>query len=557
MTRRGNYIWHVALLMAVYVLYLVCNMLTPMVVDDCSYASTGRTVADIAARQSNDYMHWSGRVVAHSVAQFFGGIAGKGVFNIVNPLAMCLLVWLVARMGGRGGRPRLWLLALTFGLVWFVLPDQYVTLLMIAGSMNYPWATVLVLLFLLGLQKVGSAKRDAWRIAGLTLLALVAGAWSEMYAVCVLPALAVALWTERRRHPLHRAQWMMLLAYAAGAAFVVLAPGNFSRMEGLAVSGGNATPFGTRLVNVAVFVVKSPLPWLWLATVLLWIVQRKRLPGYWRKSCFLWVAIVCSIAFCVPSGAAWPRTHFPAYVFSIIMLLWTVEVLPLRRWMQWGVAAVVLLAVGVDFGHEVKVMSAHKRATDQVVATASAECPSVWTAAETSRKSISSNVLPSHRSNWRNKAFADYYGVPSPSVVPSEVMVAIKDGNMAEIATVGDYTVVAVPDSVECCDGLRLVFSDEPCYVYPSKMARLASAFGLPLDKRYYAEGEPMPLGGRLLKRLPSVEEEIRIPRDAESSTALDTLTCNGRRYIYYHSSDGERYGMRPARYEYLCNDCQ
>ena len=526
----------IILLVVLYVFYLGCNILTPMIVDDCSYAATGHTPAAIFERQSHDYMTWSGRVVAHSVAQFWGGMAGKGVFNWVNPLAMCLLVWLISCGAGsrRNGRPLT--VALAALLMWFAAPDQYVTQFMIAGSMNYIWASALILIFLYLAGRRSCAVDSVWRTVLFALFALLAGSWSEMYAVCVIPAGLVWLWLNRKERPLGRRRLVMLAAYVVGAAFVVLAPGNFARMGGLTSDVTHTTPLTTRLVNVIVFVVSSPLPWLWLAALVLWLVQRKRQPRFWLDNCFWWVAALCSIAFCVASGAAWPRTHFPAYIFTFVLLARLVAALPMRLWADHAATIAALAAICIDFASEQRCLHAQHNAVQQVKACAAEGNRPVWDDIDISRKSIANSCFSSYSENWRNVAFAQYHHLPPFAVVPREVIDGVESLSADSMAITERYIVWCIPADSGTVSAVHIVYSDTLLYTYPSKLARLAAAFGLPLTSRHYTSKADAPLGGFLLESQQGLETILPTTGTDESTDQFGTLRLSRGTYIYYPS---------------------
>lgn len=527
------------IVLAAFAAWLACNWLTPMVVDDCSYAATGRSLSGIWERQSHDYMTWSGRVVAHTVAQALGGIAGKGIFNWVGTMAACLLALLMAK-ASRPSKPlRPLAVALAVLTLWFVMPDQYVTQFMIAGNMNYICATTLTLVFLWALGRVGTM--PTWGRVAVAAGAVVVGAWSEMYAVCVIPALAASMLANRCCRCIGRSGLIVLALYCVGAAVVVLAPGNFARMGGL--TGSGATPWGTRVVNLLVFVLQGPLPWVWLATVALWLLLRRRLPGFWRENCFWWVAVLVSLAFCIASGAAWPRTHYPAYAFSAILLMKLVCAWLSHPVFDSAATLSALVAIGIDFfASERSTLTAQARAVDYVAAHASEQPLLPWIGTEPSRKSISAGVFSPNSSNWRNLAFASYHSLSPFAVVPSEILRHVQEHpGQDSIGTAGDYSILRLPDSLVGAPMLRITYCDSAVWVYPSRLARMAAAVGLPLDERYYASAAAMPLGKLIGKRLPCLETSLTLATNDDSFDALGLVATHHARYLYYPTALNRR----------------
>lgn len=519
----------------VYFAYLLCNVLTPMVIDDCSYASTGRSIGEIWSRESHDYFTWSGRFVAHSVAQFWSGIVGKGVFDFVNPIMMCVLVLLVHRFSEfKNVQPVN--LIIIFTLLWFFVPDQYVTQFMVAGSMNYIWATVIILSWLYCLMKDG--ERRWHRIVLLAFFSIIAGAWSEMYAICIIPAITFCLYCYRKKYKWNARLAIMLLCFCFGAAFVVLAPGNFSRMDGLSQS----TPFGTRLVNTLVYVLKSPLPVLWMSTIVLWLFQKKRYPDFWRSNVFWFAAIFCSIAFCVVSGASWPRTHFPVYIFSIILLMKQLATLSLKRWLEVAFAVAALVIVVADLYNENGILYKQMSAVNYVRDNASKEGTITWRGTRPSRKSISGDVFSCYGTNWRNVEFAKYYNLPVFKVVPQQVMDAVCSMEADSVYTCHDYTVRRLPHGYTRVDGIRITYTEDTVFRYPAKMARLVSLFGVPLNDRCYENRKDAPFLSGLLRMQNGLYAEYGATNDDESVDAYGIVSVPDGTWLYY-----------PKSYETLC----
>lgn len=529
----------------VYFAYLVCNVLTPMVIDDCSYASTGRSLSEIWTRESHDYFTWSGRLVAHSVAQFWSGIVGKGVFDFVNPIMMCAIVVLVCLFSSSKKVHPINLIV-CFTLLWFLIPDQYVTQFMVAGSMNYIWATVIVLSWLYCLTKDGGRRWHS--LVLLAIFSIIAGAWSEMYAISIIPAIVLCLYCYRRKYKWSVRLAIMLLCFSVGAAFVVLAPGNFSRMNGLSQS----TPFGTRLVNTLVYVFKSPLPFLWLATVVLWFLQKKRCPDFWRSNIFWFAAMFCSIAFCVVSGASWPRTHFPVYIFSIILLMKQLALLSLKRWMQIVFVLLALALVSVDLYNENHILYKQTSAVNFVRDNASKEVVLTWSGIKRSRKSISENVFSCYNTNWRNVAFAKYHGLPSFVVVPQQVMDAVCSMEADSVYTCHNYTVRRLPHGYTRVDGIRITYTEDTVFRYPAKMARLVSLFGVPLNDRCYAKRQDAPFLSGLLRMQNGLYAEYGATSDDESVDAYGIVSVPDGTWIYYPKSYETMCGYSALRFDVI-----
>ena len=261
--KNGSWIarhWEIVLFsVIVFALYSVINWLTPLWCDDLDYGADGHTFADIFHREFHDYLYANGRIFSHTLVQLFVGMFGKALFNLVNPIMTLLMIMLLVFASGINLNTKedrwsmFFFLSISFFLVWFVLPDQYITMFMVAGSSNYIWAAVLNLLFISAFMRflVKDKELKNWAWVGMCILSFFAGAWMEMYSVALTPALFFCLILKRNYR--NKKALVSFGLYSIGAIVVIFAPGNFVR-QGLTF-GGRAN-VSTWLVNQLELAIK-------------------------------------------------------------------------------------------------------------------------------------------------------------------------------------------------------------------------------------------------------------------------------------------------------------
>ncbi|OWT63851.1 DUF6056 family protein [Candidimonas nitroreducens] len=251
---RRSKLWSLAAIVVVFLLVFRLEYWTPMHSDDYFYFLKG---VSLHATLSH-YLHWSGRLVADFVSSALLGLNSHFLTTAINAASVVALAWAIACMPGcalgrraadTGFHPTVFLLV--FFLYWVANPAIGQTSLWIVGSANYLWTNLLLCLFLLGfLRELRSIADDAeqgkekgqrqelergraWpRLAGLCVLGLAAGCSNEntsLTALVLTAFLAWRPWRERRDARL----WWLVLAFAAGAAVLLLAPGNFERYQSM------------------------------------------------------------------------------------------------------------------------------------------------------------------------------------------------------------------------------------------------------------------------------------------------------------------------------------
>ena len=155
------------LLLGIFVLAWYFNYSYPLLWDDYvySYVFTAQSfstslpldakrvtgIDDIIVSQYNHYFSWGGRLVAHTIAQFFLW-TGKLFFNIFNALVFLLIILEILWIANKGNvnfdfqfDEVLW----TFSLFWIFSVFLSDCLTWLTISCNYLWTTAILLLFLL------------------------------------------------------------------------------------------------------------------------------------------------------------------------------------------------------------------------------------------------------------------------------------------------------------------------------------------------------------------------------------------------------------------------
>lgn len=89
----------IIILILIFFLFLILNILTPIIADDFGYAlnldkNHLRGIKDIINFQIVHYNAWGGRSVAHTIAQFFLMLP-KWIFNIFNSLCFTCLIYFI------------------------------------------------------------------------------------------------------------------------------------------------------------------------------------------------------------------------------------------------------------------------------------------------------------------------------------------------------------------------------------------------------------------------------------------------------------------------------
>jgi hypothetical protein len=246
--------------LGIFLLSLILNASTPFFADDYSYAfalDSGariQSAVDIVRSQTASYLILNGRILGGTLVQSFV-LMGKPFFNILNSLALVLVVALIYANanGQRRTRPSL-LLAIAL-LLWFALPSFGESVLWVAGAGNYLWLAIPVLAVLYRFRIYAESPdgaRDGWidAIGGAALGLLAGGGNENIGPATVLLIGAYIVYFRANEYVVPRWAWSRLFGALAGAIVVVAAPGNFVRLS--SVGGPRMSPmvFAERIASI-------------------------------------------------------------------------------------------------------------------------------------------------------------------------------------------------------------------------------------------------------------------------------------------------------------------
>lgn len=219
---------------AIFLLMLVCNILSIYIMDDFKYqfsfADDTRitSIGQIIPSMIGHAYDMNGRLVAHAWVQLFA-LTPLWVFDIVNAAVFVLQIALICRICRGDGERKNILIPIVFCLFWLFEPVFAQANLWQDGACNYLWSIVFCLLFLIPVIEdflLEKKIRSLWGKGGFLVLAFMAGAYSETLsaAAIFMAGLFVLLMViyQKRKWPVF---WIAAIAVAfAGYISIYLAP---------------------------------------------------------------------------------------------------------------------------------------------------------------------------------------------------------------------------------------------------------------------------------------------------------------------------------------------
>lgn len=291
-------------------------------------------LANIYESVKNYFLTWGGRVPGSVFRQFFVW-QGKAFFNLVNAFMLTTLVAEVYWLSHEG--------KVTFSfnptyLVWiffslWAFNVRFIdTCLWVAGSCDYLWMTVLILAFLMPYVRnyfdASVFKHNITVVAVmLFFLGLIVGCSNETTNCWIVIVLAYWLYVSRKKDDLQAWQLFGFIGFCLGYALLILAPGNYSRLQLQQHTGSlvmsNAL-LGNKLVELVIILFFHLILWYFIISFFFKFRNRKHLfvcreTDLYLNTAKLFILIACGsglIMFFIPSNGL--RTSFLNLVYLTV-----------------------------------------------------------------------------------------------------------------------------------------------------------------------------------------------------------------------------------------------
>lgn len=299
-------------------------------VDDCRYAFnsvTGKPISsffDILQSNYQDFLYVNGRIIVHIIVQFFCGFHLVGLFSIISGLMYvflhvgCLLI--INKFVSFGTR-NLGLPIISL-LLFLMIPSWGLSFGgNIAFVVNYLWSCTIYVWWLYCWLSINLFS-NKWKLLGVYCLSIMAGLWSEAFALGFVVACLIRIMFEYKS--ITKNEWVFILFFIVGTVIHLIAPGNYVKMN-------NGNEVCLSVITIIRHIGKRIIPMLKITPI--WVMT-----------------LFCVLLLFFNKGREFLRTTYriwlPAYVMVIFAIL-----ISYRGWHQLTIAGLscVLLILPLIF----------------------------------------------------------------------------------------------------------------------------------------------------------------------------------------------------------------
>ena len=303
---KPDYIFFVVTFIAFYSL----NRLTISTNDDFFYKFIGgmsggingvyipvKSFKDAIISQIQDYQLANGRFIAHLITNYFCGVVGIRIFEIINSLIfilLCIGITILTRLEFIQSKIDKFIII----LLLFLLPIPARTLLgHIAMSINYLWTSCFIIYFLvlLKLNRKEQFTSNRFNRIIIFLLCFICGSFQESFSI----GLSVGLFIYYCFHLNEFKGYLRwsIIAFWLGTCFVTLAPSNFLRFNNEIINN-NLSGIGKYIFNTAhIFINSNLLLLLIITNIILYFRNSNELKLFWKDNSVYFITIITNILF--------------------------------------------------------------------------------------------------------------------------------------------------------------------------------------------------------------------------------------------------------------------
>jgi len=429
------------LMIIIGILFFYLNLVYPFLPDDWLYSfkygpeylthERVNSLSDVLYSQYNHYFLWGGRTIVHIINQTLLMFDIKWM-SILNSCVFVSYLFLLYKYSNKSLQTNLYLLILLLFLCFFAHPAFFETFLWKTGSANYLWGSTIILLFLYPYYNHFRSKvveENILKSILFLIFGIIAG-WTNENMSIALIFFIVVLGIKFKKEKITIPYWYIcgLIGLIIGTLFMMLAPGNFVRMDSMEEIKHIFPSISTVYKNFLRYLLRIIIPYIALV-----YLYRKFPKNNEEKKNIIFISALFVISACVAllSMSVPPifpkRALFGIITFIVIGIGIIYANIDFNRMKKLKIANVTVIIImiilfGIEYysryktleetssfwkEREIYVKEQKALGNDSIVFTTKAPV----------KDKYSTMDLTDDPNNWVNGAYSLYYGLKSVKVI--------------------------------------------------------------------------------------------------------------------------------------------
>lgn len=298
-----------------------------------------RNFNDLINSQLVHYQILNGRLVVHTIAQFFLSFTPPFIYQFLNALLFVLLLYLSVRIMYLSKFKTFASILMCF-LLFVVFSGFRTAILWSMGSFNYLWVIVYTLIFLLYLRKLyfTDNNRLFFHII-VSPLSIFIGCSHEGLSLPI----SITFFTfiiAKRKQILHQAIFLYICWYIIGTIICISSPGIWNRVDG-------GIPIYNRLLSGLINLISNVrITWLLVITLLILFKRNKlEFKAKLYQYRYVYLCLFFSLGIVTVCGTNLERVAFFTDFMAMLLLVELWSVLLSLKWQRYIIICCSILMI--------------------------------------------------------------------------------------------------------------------------------------------------------------------------------------------------------------------
>ncbi len=230
--------WSIIFLIILFIILVFCHFQTLILNDDLPYSLFFRVnnritnISGVLANQLFDYVAISPRIFIHTIVQTLL-IFDKNLWSILNPLVIIAIIVLMAYLVKLITKTKVKniYLILSSTAAFLLLYNYKQLIYWVAGSVNYVWVFLLIILFIIYYLKIGLLKKPILSSLICLILSMICEALAVFVIIMIISDFTIKYFKNKDKNIIFK-YVMFLVCAIAGLLFLLLAPSTIGRLTG-------------------------------------------------------------------------------------------------------------------------------------------------------------------------------------------------------------------------------------------------------------------------------------------------------------------------------------
>lgn len=315
---------HYIIFFIIGICFYLLNQFSPFISDDYFYTFIKGTkipiesLGDAIKSQIYDYFHYNGRFIIHVIVQYFCGVLGINLFQVLNSICfvfLCIAVTLLLQ--SEFHKVSKINIPILFVLLLFSSGTAHIYLGNISGAINYLWTSCIILYFFVIYNYNKNTTHHIFYDILIFVGGIIVGSLQESFSFGL--SIALFFYYCCNRKSFYGANRWLTSGFWIGTIVCIFSPANFLRLSKTGEGNFDLIVYFVRIYNL---ILNSEVLILLVVVLIFSFWQNKNRTVSFIRHNVIWIlSVIFNIAFVILIAYTGPHQLTSIRLFSIILLM--------------------------------------------------------------------------------------------------------------------------------------------------------------------------------------------------------------------------------------------